>query len=68
MENNEHKLRVLKAMGKYCSRQPCPQCGLPFWNGVYHPFGGVFVKNKDEQLWCNGILPYKGRQGKQDKA
>lgn len=68
MENNGHRNGVLAAMGRYCKKQDCPVCGLKFWNGKIHAYGGTFNRDKSKQLWCDGVVPINARQEKKDQA
>ena len=54
MNSDQFRARVLRTLDKYFERKDCPICDLKLWNGVLHPFAGIYSKDKSEQHWCNG--------------
>lgn len=54
----ERKQRVRDIIEKVFMREDCPVCGLRMWNGNPHPYGGIYIRNKKEQHWCNGTIHF----------
>jgi hypothetical protein len=62
----DHKKRVRAAFDKFFTKEDCPHCGLPYWNGTLHAYGGVWNRKKSEQHWCNGKIDFYPKR-KEDK-